>query len=86
MRKLITLILIVLLAGCAKVESGPGASFEDVDIDAIYESFQRSFFMFITTSITAHRIRILIRIMNIVMKTMPAKRETMILLNSSEGI
>ena len=43
MRKLITLILIVLLAGCAKVESGPGASFEDVDIDAIYESFQRSF-------------------------------------------
>ena len=43
MRKLITLILIVLLAGCAKAESGPGASFEDVDIDAIYESFQRSF-------------------------------------------
>ena len=38
MRKLITLILIALLAGCAKVESGPGASFEDVDIDAIYES------------------------------------------------
>ena len=89
MRKLITLILIVLLAGCAKAESGPGASFEDVDIDAIYESFQRSFsyvHMFITTSITAHRIRIWIRIMNTVMKTMPAKRETMILLNSSEGI
>jgi len=39
MRKLITLILIVLLAGCAKAECGPGASFEDVDIDAIYESF-----------------------------------------------
>jgi len=38
MRKLITLILIVLLAGCAKAESGPGASFEDVDIDAVYES------------------------------------------------
>ena len=43
MRKLITLILIVLLAGCAKAESGPGASFEDVDIDAIYESFNKSF-------------------------------------------
>ena len=38
MRKLITLILIVLLAGCTKAEDGPGASFEDVDIDAIYES------------------------------------------------
>ena len=38
MKKLITLILIVLLAGCTKVEDGPDASFEDVDIDAIYES------------------------------------------------
>ncbi len=44
MKKLMIVVLLILFTGCIKtLESGPDLSFEDVDTDAIYESFDKSF-------------------------------------------